>query len=103
LQIYVQVYVASIVYVSISSYLCTFNLMLTVQGNVGPEIDIGVRRDLINMRTFHMEQDICYVSCSYVMETTKTPTSKSTGKRLAASLEGLYSINIEGEEISTTK
>jgi len=37
------------------------------------------------------------------METTKTPTSKSTRKRLAASLEGLGLIKIEGEEISATK
>jgi len=37
------------------------------------------------------------------METTETPTSKSTGKRLVVSLEGLYLISIEGEEIFTTK
>ncbi|RHN65225.1 hypothetical protein MtrunA17_Chr3g0077621 [Medicago truncatula] len=37
------------------------------------------------------------------METIETPTSKSTRKRLAASLEGLDSINIEGGEIFATK
>jgi hypothetical protein len=37
------------------------------------------------------------------METTETPTSKSTGKRLAAGLDGLDSINIVGWEISATK
>lgn len=31
-----------------------------VQGNAGPEIDNAVKRDLVNMRTFHME----YVCCS---------------------------------------
>jgi len=46
---FAKVYVASILYVSVSSYLCNFHLMLTVQGNVVPEIDKGVRRDLINM------------------------------------------------------
>jgi len=37
------------------------------------------------------------------METTETPTRKSTEKRLTACLEGLDSINIEGGEISATK
>jgi len=37
------------------------------------------------------------------MEATETPTSKSTGKRLIVSLEGLDSINIEGGKISATK
>lgn len=46
-----------------SSYLGAFDLLLTVEGNAGPEIDRVVRRDLINLRSFHMEYDMCYVSC----------------------------------------
>jgi hypothetical protein len=46
-----------------SSYLGAFDLLLTVEGNAGPEIDRVVRRDLINLRTFHMEYDMCSVSC----------------------------------------
>jgi len=49
LQIYVQVDVTSIIFDSVSSYLYTFHLMLTAQGNAGREIDRGVRRDLINL------------------------------------------------------
>lgn len=41
--------------------------VLTVQGNAGPAIDSAVRRDLVNLRTFHMEYDICSVSC-YIIE-----------------------------------
>jgi hypothetical protein len=36
---------------------------MTVQGNVGPEVDVVVQRDLVNLRTFHMEYDTCSVSC----------------------------------------
>ncbi|RHN61995.1 hypothetical protein MtrunA17_Chr4g0042631 [Medicago truncatula] len=43
-----------------SSYLGAFDLLLTVEGNAGPEIDRVVRRDLINLRIFHMEYDMCY-------------------------------------------
>jgi hypothetical protein len=40
-----------------------FNLMLSVVvGNAGPDIDNKVRKDLINMRTFHLEYDVCSVS-----------------------------------------
>lgn len=34
-------------------------LSMKVEGNAGPEIDRVVRRDLINLRTFHMEYDMC--------------------------------------------
>jgi len=44
------------------SYLCKFYLLLTVQGNAGGEIDRGLKKDLVSLRTFHMEYDICYVS-----------------------------------------
>lgn len=29
------------------------------QGNAGPEVDSAVKRDLVNMRTFHMACDCC--------------------------------------------
>ncbi|KEH30782.1 hypothetical protein MTR_4g082235 [Medicago truncatula] len=35
-------------------------LSMKVEGNAGPEIDRVVRRDLINLRIFHMEYDMCY-------------------------------------------
>jgi hypothetical protein len=41
--------------------------VLTVQGNAGPAIDSAVRMDLVNLRTFHMEYDICSVSC-YIID-----------------------------------
>lgn len=36
---------------------------MAVQGNVGPDVDVVVRKDLVNLRTFHMEYDTCSVSC----------------------------------------
>lgn len=36
---------------------------MTVQGNAGPDVDVAVRKDLVNLRTFHMEYDTCNVSC----------------------------------------
>lgn len=30
-----------------------------VQGNAGPEVDAAVKKDLVNLRTFHLEYDYC--------------------------------------------
>jgi len=47
---------------SMLSHLFIFYLVLTVQGNAGGEIDKCVMKDLVSLRTFHMEYDICSVS-----------------------------------------
>lgn len=36
--------------------------LLAVLGNAGGEIDKRVMKDLVSLRTFHMEYDICSVS-----------------------------------------
>jgi len=36
---------------------------MTVQGNAGLAVDAAVKRDLVNLRTFHIEFDACSVSC----------------------------------------
>jgi hypothetical protein len=43
-------------------------VLLIVQGNVGSAIDTAVKKDLVNMRTFHIEYDCCSVS-GYVIYT----------------------------------
>jgi hypothetical protein len=56
--VYVHAYVSSIVCVTLLSYLLTLKLILIALGNTGTETDRHVQRDLINLRTFHMEFDI---------------------------------------------
>lgn len=41
--------------------------LMKVQGNTGGEIDRGVRKDLVNFRTFHMEYDICSINDHLVL------------------------------------
>jgi len=40
----------------------TFFLSTAVRVNSGPEVERKAREGLVNMRTFHMEYDICSVS-----------------------------------------
>ena len=46
------------------SKLCVSVLLcvMAVQGNAGGEIDRHVMKDLVSLRTFHMEYDICSMS-----------------------------------------
>jgi hypothetical protein len=44
--------------------ICTFCFaVMTVQGNAGPRVDVVVKMDLVNLRTYHIEFDACSVSC----------------------------------------
>jgi len=39
-----------------------FHDVITIQGNDGPAVDVVVKRDLVNLRTFHIEYDTYSVS-----------------------------------------
>ena len=46
----------------LQSWFVDCDLLMPGQGNAGPEVDSVVKRDLVNMRAFHMEYDCCSVS-----------------------------------------